>query len=363
MKNNYKAEKNLTTKTEKNLTTKEHKGTQRRGKGRWRLPSSSSSSSLPLRVPLCPLWLIFFSSLLLFYPAVPRLAAQEGPGFPVISRLDATDTAFRQYAADVEAARLRVHNRERNNETAASLAESLTVYSYRPGPQDDAFSLSARCNVPVSALASLNHLPHPDSFAGAPSLLLPSMPGIFIAEEPGTDLEMLLFAGRTGQGGISVTISGNGASERFLFIPGADFSPTELAFFLNTGFRYPLHSYRLSSPFGPRINPVTGNFAVHQGLDLAAPEGTEVYAARDGEVVELGTDPVYGNYIIIRHGETWASLYGHLSKFEIALRSRVRSGNLIGRVGSTGQSTGPHLHFELRQNGRAQDPGRLLFTK
>jgi murein DD-endopeptidase MepM/ murein hydrolase activator NlpD len=187
------------------------------------------------------------------------------------------------------------------------------------------------------------------------------MPGIFIAENPDTDLELLLFAGRTG--GVPVTISGNGRSERFLFIPGADFSPTELAFFLHPGFHYPLRTYRLSSPFGPRINPVTGNFAVHQGLDLAAPEGTGVYAARDGEVVELGSDPVYGNFIVIRHGETWASLYGHLSTFETALRSRVRSGTLIGRVGSTGQSTGPHLHFELRQNGRAQDPGRLLFSK
>jgi hypothetical protein len=277
--------------------------------------------------------------------------------------LDAADTAFRQYAEDVEASRLRIHNRERSGETAAALAEDLTLYAYRPGPRDNAFSLAARCNVPVSALATLNRLPHPDSFAQAPSLLLPSMPGIFIPENPDTDLELLLAAGRTEQGGVPIVISGNGAGGRFLFIPGADFSPTELAFFLNIGFRYPLRTYRLSSPFGPRRNPVTGNFAVHQGLDLAAPEGTEVYAARDGEVVELGTDPIYGNYIIIRHGETWASLYGHLSKFEIALRSRVRSGTLIGRVGSTGQSTGPHLHFELRQNGRAQDPGRLLFTK
>jgi murein DD-endopeptidase MepM/ murein hydrolase activator NlpD len=275
--------------------------------------------------------------------------------------LDAGDTVFRQYAEDVEAARLRIHNRERNGETAASLAESLTVYAYRPGPRDDAFSLAARCNLPVSALATLNRLPHPDSFAQAPSLLLPSMPGIFIPDKPGTDLELLLFAGRTQQEGIPLSISGNDG--RFRFIPGADFSPTELAFFLNTGFRYPLRSYRLSSPFGPRRNPVTGNLVVHQGLDLAAPEGTEVYAARDGEVVELGADPVYGNFIIIRHGDAWASLYGHLSKFEIALRSRVRSGTLIGRVGSTGQSTGPHLHFELRQNGKAQDPGRLLFSK
>jgi murein DD-endopeptidase MepM/ murein hydrolase activator NlpD len=300
---------------------------------------------------------------LLFCLAGGLLPAQEPPPFPVIARLDAADTVFKQYAEDVAVSRRRVHNRERNGETVASLAEALTVYVYRPGTQDDAFSLAARCNVPVSALATLNRLPHPDSFAGTPSLLLPSMPGIFIPENPETDLELLLFAGRTEQGSVPVTINGGPAEGRFRFIPGADFSPTELAFFLNSGFRYPLRSYRLSSPFGLRRNPVTGNLVVHQGLDLAAREGTEVYAAREGEVVELGTDPVYGNYIIIRHGETWASLYGHLSRFETALRSRVRSGTLIGRVGSTGQSTGPHLHFELRQNGIAQDPGRLLFSR
>jgi hypothetical protein len=298
-----------------------------------------------------------------FFFSTLSLPAQEPPPFPVISRLDTADTAFRQYLSDVETARLRIHNRERTGERAEALAEALTVYTYNPGSHDDAFTLAARCNIPIAALATLNRLPHPDSFIGAAFLLLPSMPGIFIPEAPESDLELLVFSGRTEQEGIPITVTRNSLSERFIFIPGADFSPTERAFFLNIGFRYPLRTYRMSSPFGPRINPVTGSFRIHQGLDLAAPEGSEVYATRDGEVVEMGTDPIYGNYIIIRHGEIWSSLYGHLSKFEIALQSRVRSGNLIGRVGSTGQSTGPHLHFELRQNGRAQDPGRLLFTK
>jgi murein DD-endopeptidase MepM/ murein hydrolase activator NlpD len=99
---------------------------------------------------------------------------------------------------------------------------------------------------------------------------------------------------------------------------------------------------------------------MHQGIDLAAPEGTEVFAVADGVVTSAGFDPVYGNYIIIRHNNNWTSLYGHLQVIETVLRTELKSGNLIGRVGSTGQSTGPHLHFELRQDGRAFDPaGRL----
>jgi murein DD-endopeptidase MepM/ murein hydrolase activator NlpD len=94
---------------------------------------------------------------------------------------------------------------------------------------------------------------------------------------------------------------------------------------------------------------------------MAAPAGTEVYAAREGIVTESGADPVYGNYLVIAHEDKWASLYGHLSSIAVNLHSRVRQDTVIGRVGSTGLSTGPHLHFELRKNGTALDPGRLLF--
>ncbi len=109
-----------------------------------------------------------------------------------------------------------------------------------------------------------------------------------------------------------------------------------------------------------RANPFSGNVVMHQGVDLAAPEGTEVYAAADGVVTYTGFDPIYGNYIIISHSDRWTSLYGHLQIIEAVLRTNVKSGSLIGRVGSTGQSTGPHLHFELRQDGRALNPAGKL---
>ena len=110
-----------------------------------------------------------------------------------------------------------------------------------------------------------------------------------------------------------------------------------------------------------RRNPVSGNMRFHEGLDLAAPPGTDVYAVRDGVVTEVGEDPIYGTYIVIKHSDSWASLYGHLQRARVSLHDSVKSGTVIGWVGSTGQSTGPHLHFELRQNGRAQDPDKFLF--
>jgi hypothetical protein len=294
-----------------------------------------------------------------------RLQGEErtGLGFPVIFQLNAQDTGFKQYLSDVEAARQRIFNLERTGEPPVVIAEGLTIYAYSPLPEDDLINLAARCTIPYASLVTLNRIAHQGTLPPKIDLLLPSAPGLFIPEHPESDLERLLISSRINDPGIVITINQKGSKENFRFIPGADFSPTERAFFFHRGFRYPLRNYRLTSSFGLRVNPVTGVLRNHNGLDLAAPAGTEVYAVQEGVVTEIGEDPIYGNYIIIRHGNNWVSLYGHLSKIETALRRRVESGTLIGRVGSTGQSTGPHLHFELRQHGKAQDPGKYLFRE
>jgi murein DD-endopeptidase MepM/ murein hydrolase activator NlpD len=291
-------------------------------------------------------------------------------GFPLIVRLDARDDGFKQFIADVEANRKRIFTRDRSRqgskpENAAVIAGFLTVYQYVPREGEDLFSLSARCNIPYSTLASLNRLNHPSMLAADKPLLLPSMPGIFVPKEPVSDLERLLASGRSSspENDFCLLAIGEqtGEGTAFYFFPGSEFGMTERAFFLNRGFLFPLRTYRLTSGFGMRNNPVTGNLRFHQGMDLAAPAGTEVYAVADGIVTEIGKDSIYGNYIVIKHGGDWVSLYGHLQRVGIALQSTVKSGMLIGWVGSTGQSTGPHLHFELRQNGKARDPDKYLF--
>jgi len=246
------------------------------------------------------------------------------------------------------------------NQNKKELSGSIGVYAYSPKEGEDIFRLAARCNVPYSALATLNRLSGPNDLPKESALLLPTVPGLFLCETPTTDLEQLMAASRTMEEGTVITIPGQG---RFLFLPGADFTPTERSYFLNSGFHFPLRNYRISSPFGIRPSPFTGKPEKHNGLDLAAPVGTEVYPAKEGRVVETGTDTVYGNYIIITHANNWASLYGHLSSILVKPDSSVNRNSIIGKVGSTGQSTGPHLHFELRKNGTALDPGKLLFRK
>jgi murein DD-endopeptidase MepM/ murein hydrolase activator NlpD len=300
-----------------------------------------------------------FFCLLLFI--LPLAEAQEsGFTLPLIQRLDARDTVFAQYLADVESGRRQVFIRDSRNLTAESIAENLTIYLYTVGPDDDLLRLAARCSIPYSAIATINRLQNQGDLISGNTLLLPSMPGLFIPENPENDLERLLYSARNNEEGILLTINDGTTRLRYHFLPGEDFSSTERVFFLNRGFYFPLRDFRITSTFGPRINPVTGNYGIHRGLDLAAPEGTPVYAAREGRVTEQGEDPIYGQYIIITHNDNWVSLYGHLSRIETTLQQQVNSSTLIGRVGSTGQSTGPHLHFELRQNGVSQDPQRSL---
>jgi murein DD-endopeptidase MepM/ murein hydrolase activator NlpD len=305
------------------------------------------------------------------------IPAQEAPdgllpdprGLPLITRLDSRDTGFVQYQEDVRISRQQLFNRVRTEEERVrALANTLTIYRYTPKEGEDLLSLAARCNIPYAALATINRMPHTYSRTEGPAaeILLPSIPGLYIPQEPDSDLERLMAAARSSREtdtGVTIRVNrdSGGPGVVFRFYPGDDFSPTERIFFLNRGFRFPLRRFTLTSAYGPRTNPVTGRFRVHEGLDLAAPEGSDVFTTAEGVVTETGSDRVYGNYIVIQHRENWASLYGHLSKIEVDLRQEVRSGNLIGKVGSTGQSTGPHLHFELRKNGRAQDPGKYLF--
>jgi murein DD-endopeptidase MepM/ murein hydrolase activator NlpD len=285
--------------------------------------------------------------------------APPSRAFPSIDRLDTRDTVFKQYLEDVDFARRRLFGQNRpREEHREELGSILRLYSYTPKSGEDLFRLSARSNIPYAALATLNRITHPDQLAG--TVLLPTVPGLFIPENPGNDLEYLLAASRNSEDGTVINIA-PGGSRRFLFFPGADFSPTERSFFLNPGFRYPLRIYRITSSFGMRTDPFTGTIQNHRGVDLAAPEGTDVYATKAGRVTEVGNDPVFGNYIIIAHDDRWASLYGHLSSVSTRVNSAVTGSTVIGKVGSTGQSTGPHLHFELRRNGTPLDPTKLLF--
>jgi murein DD-endopeptidase MepM/ murein hydrolase activator NlpD len=116
---------------------------------------------------------------------------------------------------------------------------------------------------------------------------------------------------------------------------------------------------RVSSPYGYRPDPVL-NVMTHPGLDLAAPTGAPVSAARAGTVSHAGPAGTYGNLVIVTHEDGFETRYAHLSAVTVQKGDRVTAGQEVGKVGSTGYSKGPHLHFELRHDGKHVDPAPLL---
>ena len=124
--------------------------------------------------------------------------------------------------------------------------------------------------------------------------------------------------------------------------------------------RTPLDAYRTSSSYGLRSHPVLGGLRAHKGLDMAASTGTPIYATADGLVSKAEWFSSYGNFIAIGHGGDLETRFGHLSRIAVSAGQRVRKGDIIGYVGSTGRSTGPHLHYEVRVAGQAVDPAPYM---
>jgi len=126
------------------------------------------------------------------------------------------------------------------------------------------------------------------------------------------------------------------------------------------GWIRPLASYKITSPFGNRDAPTAGASTYHQGIDLGAPEGTPIYAARTGVVTTATFGKSAGYYVSINHGDGYSSIYMHMTRYVVRSGQAVSAGQVIGYVGSTGVSTGPHLHFGISYNGKYINPASVV---
>lgn len=116
----------------------------------------------------------------------------------------------------------------------------------------------------------------------------------------------------------------------------------------------------VTSDFGSRVDPYTSERVMHAGIDIAGPHGKEIIAPSDGTVVFAGLEGGYGNVVVIDHGYGIKSRFGHLASIKVKPGERVKRGDLIAAMGNTGRSTGPHLHYEVRVNGIAQNPRKFI---
>jgi murein DD-endopeptidase MepM/ murein hydrolase activator NlpD len=119
---------------------------------------------------------------------------------------------------------------------------------------------------------------------------------------------------------------------------------------------------RIASGFGFRIHPIYGIPKMHKGLDFTAPQGTPIYATGDGTVKTAGPSTGTGNHVVINHGYGYETVYMHMVRIKARVGKRVKRGDVIGWVGSTGASTGPHCHYEVHINGRPVDPVYFFFN-
>jgi len=128
----------------------------------------------------------------------------------------------------------------------------------------------------------------------------------------------------------------------------------------SSGWVCPVPYYTLTSPFGMRVHPISGKWKMHNGVDMACAQGTPIYAAKSGKVTVASWQNSAGNYVSINHGDGFSSIYMHMTHYIVSPGQYVNAGQVIGYVGSTGGSTGPHLHFGISYNGSYVNPMQYI---
>ncbi len=242
------------------------------------------------------------------------------------------------------------------------LPVTLAVSTYVVRPGDALSSIASRHRISLDTLISMNGITDARRIIAGTRLRVPNISGIVHVVARGESVGSL--ASRYGVGSTEILDANDLGSAvirtgQSLFIPGARMSATELKKALGELVAWPVRGY-ISSPFGYRPNPFTGIRQFHNAIDIVAPEGSPVKAAMDGRVADVGYNAIYGNYVILTHPDGYQTLYAHLSKVSVKRGTTVRQGAVLGAVGTTGYSTGPHLHFSVFKRGSAVDPVKLL---
>jgi murein DD-endopeptidase MepM/ murein hydrolase activator NlpD len=252
---------------------------------------------------------------------------------------------------------------EAGGEIPLDLIETFEWSSYTVQRGDTVSKIAAQFALSMDAIIASNNIRNARRLQEGETLRIPNMDGIpytvkkgdtllKISASMGVPLEVILDANDIRSDAIT--------QGEMLIIPGARMPPEALKQALgDLPFSYPVKS-RVTSPYGWRVSPITGQRHFHAAVDFAGGIGTPVTAAMDGTVSSAGTNPTFGKFIILSHAGGYQTMYAHLSVVSVKQGERVNQGSTIGKVGSTGLSTGPHLHFAAYKNGRAVNPLDLL---
>ncbi len=246
---------------------------------------------------------------------------------------------------------------------ADGYVSTVTFKDYTVRKGDTVSGIASRAGLRnFGTLLSVNNIDNARRISAGQTLRIPSTDGLLYTVKKN---ETLAGIAATHKVNVTALLDANDLTHETLsvgqklFIPGASLSSFELRKALGELFIYPIMG-RLTSPFGYRNDPFTGARSFHSGIDLAAPIGTSVKATLDGRIAETGFNRIFGNYVIITHDRGYQSLYGHLSAIYVKRGQYVTQGAIVGAVGNTGYSTGPHLHLSIYKNGSLINPFSVL---
>lgn len=243
----------------------------------------------------------------------------------------------------------------------------ITYETYRVKSGDMIGFIADEFGVTQDTIISVNNIKQSRLIQPGQYLKIPSMTGIIYTvrkagETPETIAKFYEVNAQKFCDVNSLALNTSLAAGQSFFVPDAELDWVTRQEINGDLFHKPLRArYWQSSPYGWRDSPFnTGKRTFHGGLDMACAQGTPVYAALDGKVSATGFNSTYGNYVIITHHSGYKTLYAHLSAITCKKGNFVYTNTMIGRVGSTGMSTGPHLHFTVYKNGKTINPKTVL---
>lgn len=242
------------------------------------------------------------------------------------------------------------------------LSDTFKVTQYRAQSGESISQIAQKFRLNLDTIISWNDIRDARSIRPGATLGIPNSDGLKYTVRRGDTLEQIA---RVNGLSLNAVLDWNRLPSSVisvgqeLFLPGIHMRANELNKILGNLFIYPVRG-KVSSYFGNRPDPFTGVRRFHNGVDIVNVPGTPIMAAMAGTVEDVGFNNNYGYYVILRHSG-YQTLYGHLSRYTVARQQKVQQGEQIGELGTTGYSTGPHLHFSIFRNGEAVDP--LAFLK
>jgi murein DD-endopeptidase MepM/ murein hydrolase activator NlpD len=234
----------------------------------------------------------------------------------------------------------------------------LRLIEYQVGKGDTLWTIAKRFDVEPDGVISCNSFGNVHRIDEGDLVLVPNMKGIFVDVRKGDTLLSYSSRYRVAPDFIMEVneLQSSALSPGMrLFLPGAKYTSIERAYALGVAFEKPVRG-RVTSRFGYRRDPFSKKRAYHTGIDIASRHGAEVRAAREGSVTFAGVRFGSGKVVILGHSFGYQTVYAHLSAVRVSKGQKVRQGEIIGFIGDSGRSTGPHLHFEIWHKGKLINP-------